>query len=546
MGNNNCQECTNKEVHVINELLLDNKFFKDSIELNNPNTSETSKVNSLKVSREDLKKAIENTNLSKDYKDYIRKIVDDNELKESGTIEPLKLRMAKNNYLSDENNINESENALEQKKIIEEQREQILEQQKIIEEFKKKQELLGKDQQKKTKNESDQSLKVINLGLPKKENIEKEDKNNESQNKSEDINKKEENKNKEKNENSKTNEKEGEVKEKKEKSEKSEKEEQSLNIIPDQQEILDKKSKQEGSGNNDNKKKEEEKMEIQEDLNRVQSQKFKVETYEPVEQGSKIIYGNDDNNGSIEESNKKDDNNNNNNVNEDIYANTGSKKNEPKDSRRPVIQKGYENNNINDKIKQKKILRQKGPQDSERNNHELKKKADIHNENMNNKKKEMEGAVPKDSTRKALQPQKYNKYKKVSHHEQKIQLRLQKGDLNKNIDISNNLEVNPISDDISKFVSTQKNKNKQNINFNKINLIKNQMNPSEQADFIYQPQLRNFGLNQYQKYYSKKLNNTNNAVMNKSYQQFNNYRNNFKTNGNENYKGGESRSFHKE
>ena len=165
---------------------------------------------------------------------------------------------------------------------------------------------------------------------------------------------------------------------------------------------------------------------------------------------------------------------------------------------------------------------------------------------MNNKKKEMEGAVPKDSTRKALQPQKYNKYKKVSHHEQKIQLRLQKGDLNKNIDISNNLEVNPISDDISKFVSTQKNKNKQNINFNKINLIKNQMNPSEQADFIYQPQLRNFGLNQYQKYYSKKLNNTNNAVMNKSYQQFNNYRNNFKTNGNENYKGGESRSFHKE
>ena len=130
MGNNNCQECTNKEVHVINELLLDNKFFKDSIELNNPNTSESSKVNSLKVSREDLKKAIENTNLSKDYKDYIRKIVDDNELKESGTIEPLQLRMEKNNYLLDENNINESENALEQKKIIEEQREQILEQQK--------------------------------------------------------------------------------------------------------------------------------------------------------------------------------------------------------------------------------------------------------------------------------------------------------------------------------------------------------------------------------------------------------------------------------
>ena len=229
MGNNNCQECTNKEVHVINELLLDNKFFKDSIELNNPNTNESSKVNSLKVSREDLKKALENTNLPKDYKDYIRKIVDDNELKESGTIEPSQLRLAKNNDIIYENNVNEIEDILEQKKIIEEQREQILEQQKIIEEFKKKQKLLEKDQQKKTKNEKDQDLKVINLGLPKKDNIEKEDKINESQNKNEDINKNEENK--EKNEKSKTKEKEGEVKEIGEKKEKSEKEEVTLNII---------------------------------------------------------------------------------------------------------------------------------------------------------------------------------------------------------------------------------------------------------------------------------------------------------------------------
>ena len=562
MGNNNCQECTNKEVHVINELLLDNKFFKDSIELNNPNTNESSKVNSLKVSREDLKKALENTNLPKDYKDYIRKIVDDNELKESGTIEPSQLRLAKNNDIIYENNVNEIEDILEQKKIIEEQREQILEQQKIIEEFKKKQKLLEKDQQKKTKNEKDQDLKVINLGLPKKDNIEKEDKNNESQNKNEDINKNEESK--EKNEKSKTKEKEGEVKEIGEKKEKSEKEEVSLNIIPNPQERLDKNSEQESNGNNDknnNKQNEEEKMEIQEDLNRVQSQKFKIETYEPVEQGSKIIYGNDDNNGSIEESNKKDDKNNKDDNNNDEYANTDSKNNEPKDSRRPVIQKEDENNNnidinkMGSKIKQKKILRQKGPKDSERNSHELKNKAHIHNEDMNNKKEEMlemEGAVPKDSTRKDLQPQRFNKNKKVSQNEQKIQLRQKKGVLNKNIEISNNLEVNPISGAISKFVSTQKDKSQQHIDFNisqfnhKVNLLRNQMNPSEQDHFIYRPQQKYFGLNQYQKYYSKKLNNTNNEVKNKSFQQYNNYRNNYEVNRNENYKGGESRSFYRE
>ena len=556
MGNNNCQECTNKEVHVINELLLDNKFFKDSIELNNPNTNGSSKVNSLKVSREDLKKALENTNLPKDYKDYIRKIVDDNELKESGTIEPSQLRLAKNNDIIYENNVNEIEDIIEQKKIIEEQREQILEQQKIIEEFKKKQKLLEKDQQKKTKNEKDQDLKVINLGLPKKDNIEKEDKINESQNKNEE--------NKEKNEKSKTKEKEGEVKEIGEKKEKSEKEEVTLNIIPNPQEKLDKNSEQENNGNNDNndnKQKEEEKMEIKEDLNRVQSQKFKIETYEPVEQGSKIIYGNDDNNGSIEESNKKDDKNNKDDNNNDEYANTDSKKNEPKDSRRPVIQKGDENNKnidinkMGSKIKQKKILRQKGPKDSERNSHELKNKANIHNEDMNNKKEEMlemEGAVPKDSTRKDLQPQRFNKNKKVSQNEQKIQLRQKKGVLNKNIDISNNLEVNPISGAISKFVSTQKDKSQQHIDFNisqfnhKVNLLRNQMNPSEQDHFIYRPQQKYFGLNQYQKYYSKKLNNTNNEVKNKSFQQYNNYRNNYEVNRNENYKGGESRSFYRE
>ena len=174
---------------------------------------------------------------------------------------------------------------------------------------------------------------------------------------------------------------------------------------------------------------------------------------------------------------------------------------------------------------------------------------------MNNKKEEMlemEGAVPKDSTRKDLQPQRFNKNKKVSQNEQKIQLRQKKGVLNKNIDISNNLEVNPISGAISKFVSTQKDKSQQHIDFNisqfnhKVNLLRNQMNPSEQDHFIYRPQQKYFGLNQYQKYYSKKLNNTNNEAKNKSFQQYNNYRNNYEVNRNENYKGGESRSFYRE
>ena len=61
MGNYNCQECIDKEVNVLNELLLDNKYLS-----NNPNDKDTlnasraSKIKSLRaISKEEIQKVIE-------------------------------------------------------------------------------------------------------------------------------------------------------------------------------------------------------------------------------------------------------------------------------------------------------------------------------------------------------------------------------------------------------------------------------------------------------------------------------------------------------
>lgn len=133
MGNYNCQECVDKEVNIINELLLDNKFFgNDSIDEDNQ------KIKNLRASKEDLKKAIENTNLSKEQKNYVQKMLNDNELLESQGLDQIKFRISKNSS-SNENNYNENIISHEQQKIIENQKEQILEQQKVIEEYKKQQ-----------------------------------------------------------------------------------------------------------------------------------------------------------------------------------------------------------------------------------------------------------------------------------------------------------------------------------------------------------------------------------------------------------------------
>ena len=137
MGNYNCQECVDKEVNIINELLLDNKLF-GSDPKDKENLSQLSRRSNLRASREDLKKAIENTNLSQEQKNFVHKMLKDNELLENEGIESLKLRIGKNN-LSNGNEISH-----EQKKIIEDQKEKILEQEKII----KRQAILLEEQKK--------------------------------------------------------------------------------------------------------------------------------------------------------------------------------------------------------------------------------------------------------------------------------------------------------------------------------------------------------------------------------------------------------------
>ena len=78
MGNYGCQECINKEVNIINELLLENKLFsRDSSEVDQ-NISSSTRIKNLKASKEDLKKVIKSTNLSEEQKNYVERMINDN------------------------------------------------------------------------------------------------------------------------------------------------------------------------------------------------------------------------------------------------------------------------------------------------------------------------------------------------------------------------------------------------------------------------------------------------------------------------------------
>ena len=559
MGNNNCQECVDKETHAINELLLESKFFKDSIDHNNPNASQSSRINSLKVSREDLKKAIENTNLSKEYKDYVQKIIDDNELKESGEMDQFKLGMANNNNNHlDENNVNNIENAPEQKNIVEEQNNEILEEPEKNEENLI---LIEKEQQKKTSEEKKQGMKVINLGHKKEKS--KKGNNSELHKQNEDNSKNVEKM--EKNENIETNvEIKEEKEEKNEKIEKNEKdEEESLNIIQNPQENTDKKSKQE---NNDNNEMEEEVS------NKPLSAKFKIETYEPNEQGLKNSYGIDyNNNSSNEKTNNYEDNKDDNDENdENEYAKMRLKHNEPTDRRKPgknlrkpKIQKGDKVYNIAANINKNRKAhnlqdiankRENGPKDSERNNHnnnnnnEHKYKGDFHNDDINNNKEEYleyvnsQGDAPKDSRRKDLEP-KLNKNQKISQSEQMIQIRQKKQLLNENSDNNNIIgNGNRIAEAISSAVLMQKNKSLQNIKLNgpeslfQYRLEKKGITPYEKYNNMFpkQPKIPGINLNKSHGYYSQNVNELNHANTNKSYHNIQNYDNYYVTYANKN------------
>ena len=169
MGNYNCQECVSKEVNIINELLLDtNIFSSDESQIEETKNFE-SKKKPKKIkqipSQVDIKKLMENKDLSEDQKRFVEKIINKNFIEL---------------YLKN------SEKQEEQKNIIEKQKEQIIAQQKIIEEYKLKQIVFEKNQDKnKTKNNNEEDnipdVKITTLEPIKydlQENIEVDTANN--------------------------------------------------------------------------------------------------------------------------------------------------------------------------------------------------------------------------------------------------------------------------------------------------------------------------------------------------------------------------------
>ena len=84
MGNYNCQECVSKEVNIINELLLDtNIFSSDESQIEETKTFE-SKKKPKKIkqipSQVDIKKLMENKDLSEDQKRFVEKIINKNSI----------------------------------------------------------------------------------------------------------------------------------------------------------------------------------------------------------------------------------------------------------------------------------------------------------------------------------------------------------------------------------------------------------------------------------------------------------------------------------
>ena len=83
MGNYNCQECITKEANFINELLLDINLLSP----NEPSSEEPKiyeskikqkKSNKTQPSQEDIKKILENEELSLDQKKFVEKIIKKN------------------------------------------------------------------------------------------------------------------------------------------------------------------------------------------------------------------------------------------------------------------------------------------------------------------------------------------------------------------------------------------------------------------------------------------------------------------------------------
>ena len=599
MGNYNCQECINKEVNIINELLLDNNIFSnDSIEPDNLKTYHASKINNLKASKDDLRKVIEKTNLTEEQKNAVQKMINENSgdfIESSENSNTIKLRVGQQK-ISDENINDNNENQMsqeEQVKIIEEQKEQIIKQNKIIEDqqlqleqqknlLQKEEEQLkkqieqvqGQETQEHEEEEEQQQdfegVRIKTLEPPKieNENMERVDsvdveENNEQIIMSEEQEKKEIEKKQVKKSPENRNILRQNIHPKDRRNEKEDnqqieiKEEETLNTNQQKDMNLD------NFAYNENQAQAQqqfiENMGFAQGLpQQSQSQKFKIETYEPIETGS----GNSNDN-NFDEINENKENFYN---NDDINAQMQIKKNEPRDSKKidmkKYVQKKEEDDDMNDIKKYKNYiqgkvnLKQRSPKDSSKSNNEYQFKGSFRVENEMNMKREERDNInkktgPRDSKRQDLESKNslkeniyyFSKNEPLKQKKQPLNKKEKSDEMaykNQKVIIQNN-NINPISGAISNAVSNKNNYIQQQIKApypysqTQYNLVKKEIINQSSSDYFPQQKYNEKNIINTQQYYSPQFNELNNAALSNNFQNLENYENevNIMANGNQ-------------
>ena len=585
MGNYNCQECINKEVNILNELLLDNNIFSnESLDQDNPTLTQTTQIKNLRGSKDDLRKAIEKTNLSEKQKNFVQKMLNENtddfiDLEEN----TIKLRVGQKD-MTDENINNNNENDIlkeEQKKIIEHQKEQILEQQKIIEDY-KKQQLLLEEQQNKLKEEEENIKKQIQQAQAEENEREKEEVKQEN---IQDIRIKNLESSEVKNENVENFEKEENeqiiISQENEKNENENKIEQIMSRSPQnninilRQNIHPKKieneeenqhmEEQESSNilqqqrmNYDNY------IEYQNQIQQLynqgielgqvqpqhhQSQKFKVETYEPIEPGSKN--NNDyDNDNIIDELNDNEDDN----YDDNIYLKKEKKSKEPRDNTKSSLRRSmpqHEEDDINNMnnyknyVQEKVNLRQRSPKDNEKSSINYKFNLEEEENEMNiriiEEKENIKKTGPRDNVRMDSKPKFYQNifiFNKNEPLKQKKKMPVNKNKIedemtNENQEIKinkKNLKVNQISSAISNGVLNENNiiqqqQNNGQYSENKYRFVKKEILSPSNINYFSQQEYNTNNIVTTDQYYSPQFNQMNYAALNNNMNNLENYEN---------------------
>lgn len=556
MGSYNCRECIERDINTLNEILINNRFFSsdtlheakcnsrndllkelksnekedenENINLNNIDTDISIGKNAL-LKKLKNKKEINNNNIDNLKKgERENKILLKNELNkiniindvdinsnlnnenslQKEVISSLKNNPISNNYNHleinkniDENNNKDLENKInsekiskEQKKMIEQQKEQILAQQKIIEQYRQQQLLY--EQKKLEIEEAQLKIQLHNLQLQNIQEINAQKNQIKNQNKNSKIILREKPRHK-----------------KITSSKSSQKPKKNKNLFLNKQQIEFNKYNE--LQNNqleeiNNYEKVEDLEEVDEKMIRhYQSQKFKIETYEPIEQGNENpeYYEN------LEENKIKNQTLNKNKKNQEIKQS----KSEPKDSlyfRKALIPKQNTKNNYYTIKKKKK----NGPSDSsgkKKINNKENYKGKIEKNKELVQKMKIKEMGPRDSKRK-VKPNIIEQNKEEKNvNNSGLEDQFEEEPINSNEDINylkkHNIIPNPIPGAISKSVLRNNvynseifinNQNSMNNRYtqNQYNLIKKEIIPLsefdqfEQNNIYYSPQPQRISL----------------------------------------------------